>query len=161
MGLTIISETVSEMCKQTHSFSDGEKEFVVQFAFKSGDKTLTNQLIDELCECEDGQESQKVMEEYAKKIHMKPHWVSQIENLLVSIEMYRIEEEKAINRLAEVLTAYGVDVTEEQVRRADADEIKEKVNESRREQEAEEEEREDEEMPEEYTPKCTLREPVL
>ena len=161
MGLTIISETVSEMCKQTHSFSDGEKEFVVQFAFKSGDKTLTNQLIDELAECEDGQESQKVMEEYAKKIDMKPMWVSQIENLLVSIEMYRIEEEKAINRLAEVLTAYGVDVTEEQVRRADAEEIKEKVNESRREQEAEEEEREDEEKSEEYTPKCTLKDPVL
>ena len=161
MGLTIISETVSEMCKQTHSFSDGEKEFVVQFAFKSGDKTLTNQLIDELAECEDGQESQSIMEQYAKMINMKPMWVSQIENLLVSIEMYRIEEEKAINRLAEVLTAYGVDVTEEQVRRADAEEIKEKVNESRREQEAEEEEREDEEKSEEYTPKCTLKDPVL
>ena len=129
MGLTIISETVSEMCKVAHSFSDGEKEFVVQFAFKSGDKTLTNQLIDELSQCEDGQESQSIMEQYAKMIDMKPMWVSQIENLLVSIEMYRIEEEKAINRLAEVLTAYGVDVTEEQVRRADAEEIKEKVNE--------------------------------
>lgn len=161
MGLTIISETVSEMCKLKHSFSDGEKEFVVQFAFKSGDKTLTNQLIDELSECEDGQESQKVMEKYAKMIDMKPHWVSQIENLLVSIEMYRIEEEKAINRLAEVLTAYGVDVTEEQVRRADAEEIKEKVNESRREQEEEDEERENAEQSEQYVPKCTLREPVL
>jgi len=164
MGLVIISETVSEMCKQGRSFSDGEKEFVVQFAFKSGDKSLTNKLIDELCECEDGQESQRVMEQYAKMIQMKPHWVSQIENLLVSIEMYRIEEEKAINRLAEVLAAYGVDVTEEQVRKADAEEIKEKVNESRREQEAEEE-RDDEEREEtkseEYTPKCTLREPVL
>lgn len=161
MGLTIISETVSEMCKLKHSFSDGEKEFVVQFAFKSGDKTLTNQLIDELSQCEDGQESQQVIEKYAKMIDMKPHWVSQIENLLVSIEMYRIEEEKAINRLAEVLTAYGVDVTEEQVRRADVEEIKEKVNESRREQEEEDEEREYAEQSEQYVPKCTLREPVL
>lgn len=75
--------------------------------------------------------------------------------------MYRIEEEKAINRLAEVLTAYGVDVTEEQVRRADAEEIKEKVNESRREQEEEDEERENAEQSEQYVPKCTLREPVL
>ena len=161
MGLTIISETVTEMCKLKHSFSDGEKEFVVQFAFKSGDKTLTNQLIDELSECEDGQESQSIMEKYAKMIDMKPHWVSQIENLLVSIEMYRIEEEKAINRLAEVLTAYGVDVTEEQVRRADAEEIKEKVNESRKEQEEEDEERENEEESQQFVPKCTLREPVL
>ena len=101
------------------------------------------------------------MEQYAKMIAMKPVWVSQIENLLVSIEMYRIEEEKAINRLAEVLTAYGVDVTEEQVRRADAEEIKEKVNESRREQEEEGEERENAEQSEQYVPKCTLREPVL
>lgn len=161
MGLTIISETVSEMCKVGHSFSDGEKEFVVQFAFKSGDKTLTNQLIDELSQCEDGQESQGIMEQYAKMIDMKPMWVSQIENLLISIEMYRLEEEKAINRLAEVLTAYGVDVTEEQVRRADAEEIKEKVNESRREQEEEDEDRENAEQSEQYVPKCTLREPVL
>ncbi len=161
MGLTIISETVSEICKAGHSFSDREKEFVVQFAFKSGDKTLTNQLIDELSQCEDGQESQSIMEQYAKMIDMKPRWVSQIENLLVSIEMYRIEEEKAINRLAEVLTAYGVNVTEEQVKRADAEEIKEKVNESRREQEEQDEERENAEQSEQYVPKCTLREPVL
>ena len=161
MGLTIISETVTEMCKLKHSFSDGEKEFVVQFAFKSGDKTLTNQLIDELAACENDQESEKVMEQYMSMIDMKPVWVSQIENLLVSIEMYRIEEEKAINRLAEVLTAYGVDVTEEQVRRADAEEIKEKVNESRSRQEEEDEETKEEEQSEQYAPKCTLREPVL
>ena len=161
MGLTVISETMSEMCKLKHSFSDGEKEFVVQFAVRSGDKNLTNQLIDELSECENGQESQSVMEKYAKMIDMKPFWVTQIENLLISIEMYRLEEEKAINRLAEVLTAYGVDVTEEQVRRADAEEIKEKVNESRREQEEEDEERENAEESQPFVPKCTLREPVL
>lgn len=161
MGLTVISETMSEMCKLKHSFSDGEKEFVVQFAVRSGDKNLTNQLIDELSECENGQESQSVMEKYAKMIDMKPFWVTQIENLLISIEMYRLEEEQAINRLAEVLTAYGVDVTEEQVRRADAEEIKEKVNESRREQEEEDEERENVKESEHHVPKCTLREPVL
>lgn len=160
MGLTIISETVRELCKTKHTFSDREKEFVVQFAFRSGDKSLTNKLIDEMASCENEQESEKVMGQYMKMIDMKPLWVGQIENLLVSIEMYRIEEEKAINRLAEVLTAYGVDVTEEQIRRADAEEIKEKVNESRREQE-EDEERENEEKSEQYAPKCTLREPVL
>jgi hypothetical protein len=52
-------------------------------------------------------------------------------------------------------------VTEEQVRRADAEEIKEKVNESRNEQEAEDEEREDDVKSEQYTPKCTLKNPVL
>lgn len=161
MGLTIINETVTSLCKTKHTFSDKEKEFVVQFAFRSGDKSLTNQLIDELATCENEQESEKVMEQYLSMIDMKPVWVSQIENLLVSIEMYRIEEKKAINRLAEVLTAYGVDVTEEQVRRADSDEIKEKVNESRSRQEEEDEETKEEEQSKQYAPKCTLREPVL
>ena len=40
---------------------------------------------------------------------MKPAWVEQVENLLVALEMYRIEEEKAINHLADILTAYGID----------------------------------------------------
>ena len=106
MGLTIINETVTSLCKTKHGFSDKEKEFVVQFAFRSGDKTLTNQLIDELAACENEQESEKVMEQYMSMIDMKPVWVSQIENLLVSIEMYRIEEEKEINLLSEVLTSY-------------------------------------------------------
>ncbi len=163
MGLVIISETMNEMCKRKHSFVDSEKEFVVQFAFKSKNKELTNQLIDELVQSEDYEESQRIMEAYAMMIKMKPLWVSQIENLLISIEMYRIEEEKAINCLAEILTRYDVDVTEEQVKRADAEEIKEKVNESRREQEAEEEREEEREetKSEEYAPKCSLREPVL
>ena len=30
---------------------------------------------------------------------MKPAWVEQVENLLVALEMYRVEEEKAINLL--------------------------------------------------------------
>ena len=82
MGLTIINETVTSLCKTKHGFSDKEKEFVVQFAFRSGDKSLTNQLIDELAACENEQESEKVMEQYMSMIDMKPVWVSQIENLL-------------------------------------------------------------------------------
>ena len=31
MGLTIISETVSELCKTKHSFSDKEKEFLEKY----------------------------------------------------------------------------------------------------------------------------------
>ena len=40
---------------------------------------------------------------------MKPAWVEQVENLLVALEMHRIEDEKAINHLADILTAYGID----------------------------------------------------
>ena len=77
-----------------------------------------------------------------------------IENLLVAIEMYRSEEAKAISRLSEVLTAYGVDVSEEAIQRADSEEIREKVEESKTKQEKENEEKKTEEA---YSPRVTLR----
>ena len=58
---------------------------------------------------------------------MKPKWVDQIENLLVAIEMYRLEEEKAVNRLADVLGAYGIHVSAEEIRNSDMEQIKQKV----------------------------------
>ena len=53
--------------------------------------------------------------------------VEQIENLLVALEMYRIEEEKAINRLADILKVYGIDVSAEEIRQIDTEELKTKV----------------------------------
>ena len=35
MGLLMISETINDICKVSHSFSNEEKEFIVQFAFKT------------------------------------------------------------------------------------------------------------------------------
>lgn len=81
-----------------------------------------------------------------------------IENLLVAIEMYRAEEAKAISRLSEVLTAYGVDVSEDALLRADSEEIREKMEESRTKQEKENEEKKTEEA---NSPKVTLREKSL
>ena len=45
----------------------------------------------------DKAESDEIMVTYRAKYDMKPAWVEQVENLLVALEMYRIEEEKAIN----------------------------------------------------------------
>ena len=160
MGLLMISETINDICKVSHSFSNEEKEFIVQFAFKTSDKELTNKLIDELVESVDETDSIRIMEKYSVMYDVKPTWVSQIENLLVSIEMYRIQEQKAITRLSEVLGAYGIDVSEDEVRTADSESIKAKIAESQRETEEQEEE-EVEKKSAESEPKCTLREPVL
>lgn len=162
MGLLMISETMNDICKVSHSFTNEEKEFIVQFAFKTSDKELTNKLIDELVESVDEAGSKRIMEKYSVMYDVKPAWVSQIENLLVSIEMYRIQEQKAINRLAEVLGAYGIDVSVDEVRAADSDTIKVKIAENQREtEEQEQEQNEDEKKTSESEPRCTLREPVL
>ena len=93
-----------------------EKNFVVQFAFRSGSKEDTISLIEALAHSADKAESDEIMVTYRAKYDMKPAWVEQVENLLVALEMYRVEEEKAINHLADILTAYGIDVSAEEIR---------------------------------------------
>jgi hypothetical protein len=38
--------------------------------------------------------------------------------------MYRIEEEKAVNHLADILTAYGIDVSAEEIRSTETEQLK-------------------------------------
>ena len=68
-----------------------------------------------------------IISKYEAMVDMKPRWLEHIENLLVAIEMYRIEEEKAVRRLADVLNAYGIDVTIDEIKIADMKELKKKV----------------------------------
>lgn len=159
MSLLMISETMQEKEEQLRTLSNEEKEFVVRFAFKTSDQELTDKLIGELAEARDGEEAQNIRKKYSAMHDAKPAWVNQIENLLVSIEMYRIEEQKAINRLATVLGAYGIDVSEEELRKADAETIKAKVSESRKEEEKQQEE--DDKKVSKPEQKPTLRQPVL
>ena len=48
--------------------------------------------------------------------------VRQIEEILVSIERYRIEEQKAINELSKLLTNYGISINDEELKKRDASE---------------------------------------
>lgn len=127
MNLEIVEETSFIMDEAKHHFTESEKEFVVQFAFKSGNKDLTSQLIEELRESVNETESTQIIQKYSAMIQEKPSWVAQIENLLVALEMYRIEEEKAINRLADILSAYGINVSVEEIRQTDTEELLTKV----------------------------------
>lgn len=125
MSLVAISETMEVLNHNQPFLAEEEKQFVAQFAFKTGDKELTNKLIDELSAPEKDREA--IISKYTALVDMKPQWLEHIENLLVAIEMYRIEEEKAVKRLADVLNAYGIDVTIDEIRTADPKELKQKV----------------------------------
>jgi hypothetical protein len=127
MNLEIVEEATFIMSETNHHFSESEKEFVVQFSFRSGKKDLTSQLIEELRQTDNDTESLQIIQKYSAMIHEKPNWVAQIENLLVALEMYRIEEEKAMNRLADILSAYGINVSVEEIRQTDTEELLTKV----------------------------------
>ena len=129
MNLAVVNEAVTEMNGVEHQFTEEEKNFVVQFAFRSGSKEDTISLIEALAHSADKAESDEIMVTYRSKYDMKPAWVEQVENLLVALEMYRIEEEKAINHLADILTAYGIDVSAEEIRTTET----ETLNNSQRE----------------------------
>lgn len=159
MSLLMISEIMQEKQEPLSTLSDYEKEFVVQFAFKTSDQKLTNKLIQELAEARDGDETKQIMQKYTAVYDQKPLWVNQIENLLVSIEIYRVEQERAISRLSQILGAYGIEVSEEELREADAEAIKAKVSESRKEEEEQQEEEANKaSIPEQ---KSSLRQPAL
>lgn len=159
MSLLMISEIMEEKQELLSTLADYEKEFVVQFAFKTSDQELTGKLIQELSEARDGDETKQIMQKYTAVYDQKPLWVNQIENLLVSIEIYRVEQERAITRLSQILGAYGIDVSEEELRTADAETIKAKVSESQKEEE--EQRKEDEDRASEPEQKTFLRQPAL
>lgn len=127
MNLEIIEEAAFVMKEAKNHFTESQKEFVVQFAFKTANKDLTRQLIEELRQSENETQSAQIIQNYSAMIQEKPNWVAQIENLLVALEMYRIEEEKAINRLVDILSAYGIKVSVEEIRMTDTEELLTKV----------------------------------
>lgn len=97
MNLAVVNEAVTGMNGVEHEFTEEEKNFVVQFAFRSGSKEDTISLIEALAHSTDKVQSEEIMVTYRSKYDIKPAWVEQVENLLVALEMYRIEEEKAIS----------------------------------------------------------------
>lgn len=127
MNLAIVEEATLIMNEVNHHFTALEKEFVVQFAFKTQNKELTIKLINEMIHSDNVNDSLQIIQNYSAMYEIKPNWVGQIENLLVALEMYRIEEEKAINRLTDILKVYGIDVSAEEIRQTDTEELKTKV----------------------------------
>ena len=124
MGLAFISKTVTAV-KNMPQFSKEEQRFVVEFLFKTNDKDLTKKLMDELIVPDS--DFEMIRMKYQTMYDKKPKWVGQIENLLVALEMYRVEEEKAINRLSDILKGYGINVTPEEIRKTETQELKERV----------------------------------
>ena len=125
MGLQEISEATKDMVCVTHVFTEAEKEFILQFACKTGDKELTNKLIDELMAGEKDREF--IFKRYQTMVDFRPDWINRIENLLVALEMYRQEEEKAVKRLSDILCAYHIEVPEEVLREPNLDIVKERI----------------------------------
>lgn len=125
MGLVAVTETAQMFQQKNIVLTERDKEFVVQFAFRTNDRELTNKLVDELTEA--GADRDNVCRKYQALTGFKPDWILRIENLLVSLEMYRVQEEQAVKTLSELLSACGISMSEDEIRRTDTARMQERV----------------------------------
>lgn len=117
MGLVAVTETAQMFQQKNIVLTERDKEFVVQFAFRTNDRELTNKLIDELMD--EGADRNAVCRKYQTLTGFVPDWIQRIENLLISLEMYRVQEEQAVKTLSELLSACGISMSEDEIRRTD------------------------------------------
>lgn len=121
MNKEMINDALKLMETKGVAFSMEDKEFVLQFAFKSHDMELTAKLVEELCE--NNKDTMAVKVKYKQLEDKKPDWIDKIENLLIALEMYRIEEEKAIIRITDFLRTRGIDISENLVKNSDIEKL--------------------------------------
>lgn len=125
MELLIVSQTLKQIEQEKSAITEADKEFVVQFAFATGDRELTNKLTSELAAPDADKEA--VYRKYETLTGFQPEWIKRIEHLLVALELYRIQEEKAINTILELLAVNGVSLTAEEIKELSADKVREQL----------------------------------
>jgi hypothetical protein len=103
MSLEIVGNTLADTA--IHPFTDKEKNFVVEFAYKTGDKELTDKLIDELAKCSETADRDRVISKFKALFGEKPEWAGAVEDLLVAMETLRLCQERFLGELAERLEA--------------------------------------------------------
>ena len=125
MGLAMIAKTVELFERKKAGLSEEEKEAVLMFAYSTEDTELTEKFVDELS----GEEANKqaVLSRYEALLGQQADWIRTVEALLIALERYRIEEEKASKKLLEMLEDYGIDLTVEEMKGFSKDMVMEKL----------------------------------
>ena len=125
MGLAMIAKTVELFERKKAGLSEEEKEAVLMFAYSTEDTELTEKFVDELS----GKDvnKQAVLSRYEALLGQQTDWIRTVEALLIALERYRIEEEKASKMLLEMLEDYGIDLTVEEMKGFSKDMVMEKL----------------------------------
>lgn len=108
MGLFAVTEAVETMQRKNIRLEERDLEFVLQFALATGDKELTEKLMEELADKEG--EREVIFSKYQTLTGFRPEWVKKIEALLVALERYRIQGKKSIDELEQILAEYGMEL---------------------------------------------------
>lgn len=58
-------------------------------------------------------------------------WLEHVDNLFAALEVYREAENQALNKIKELLTEKGIELSEEEIRTSDFDSIRERLMQTR------------------------------
>lgn len=123
----MIALASEEMKISKKVFTDSEAQFVVFYAYKMGDINQVKLLIKELEHADEPGELEDIFLRYSKQMNLKGGIEHLAEQLLVSIERYRLEQENAIGYLSETLRLNGIEISEDEIRSTDMMEMKDKI----------------------------------
>lgn len=114
MNISKVEDAVKLIEKSGVAFTEADKQRIAWYAFKTEDDELTQKLVEELAEadCDRGEIFRKY---YAIADHEAP-WIEQIERLLVSIEIIRIQEKEALKLLTIMIENYAREQAEKDKR---------------------------------------------
>lgn len=110
MGTPLWKQTAETACRMGDALSGTGWEYAVQFAFRTGDRELTDKLMEELQR--PGADREAVCRKFRVMEDVRPEWMRDMENLLVSLELYCLQEEKALTSLASVVSVYSTEIAE-------------------------------------------------
>ena len=127
MNKDMIALALLELRGSGLKLSEEEKQFVVFYAYKMDDMKQVQLLIKELQHAEEPGEVNDIYRRYSKQLNIREGIEHVAENLLVSIERYRLEQENAIGYLANTLKLNGIAVSEEEIRQTELLEMTEKI----------------------------------
>lgn len=118
MGLAAVAETMEMPGQKNMALAERDREFAAWFAFRTGDRELTEKLVGELL-AGDG-DGEAVRLKYRVLAGPAPAvLIQKAENLLVSLEMYRVLGELTVKDLAELLSVCGTPAHEDKAGRTD------------------------------------------
>lgn len=111
MGLAAVADTMELLERKNVTLTERDREFAARFAFRTGDRELTEKLAGELLD--EGSDRDAVCRKYrALTGPASAGWIRQAENFLVSLELYRLREDQAVKDMAGLLSACGISMRE-------------------------------------------------
>jgi hypothetical protein len=111
MELIAVTQTIRHIHEKNLELTLPDREFVAQFVFRTGDLELTNKLIEELIQPD--ADRNRIRQKFETMVDLPSDWMQKLEELLIALILYRIQEEKAVMLLNGLLSDCPIHMTEE------------------------------------------------